>query len=79
MAGPSYAKVAIRLKQLLHDLGFPQNSPIHIYRENQLSISLAKNLDIFHDRSIFIDLQYNFFKKKLKQRKLFWNLFSLKK
>jgi hypothetical protein len=68
MAGASCAKEAIWLKQLLHDLGFPQNGPIHIYSDNQSSISLAKNPSRFHDRSKHIDLRYKFLQEKVETK-----------
>lgn len=52
-------KEAMWLRNLLHELGFPQNQATTIYCDNQAAIALSRNPE-FHSRSKHVDIQYHF-------------------
>jgi len=53
---------AIWLKELLSDLGFPQNQPIIIQQDNQSTISLAHN-PVQHSRTKHIDIAHHYIRE----------------
>ena len=52
----------IWLRNLLKELGLPQEEPSEIYVDNKSTIVLFKN-SVFHDRSKHIDTRYHFIRE----------------
>ena len=59
MSLASAAQTAIWFRQLLADLGFPQEEATVIYEDNQGCIAMAKN-PVSHERTKHIDIKYHF-------------------
>ena len=55
---------AIWLRNLLKELGFPQEEPTRICVDNKSAIALAKN-PVFHDRSKHIDTRYHYIQESI--------------
>ena len=53
---------AIYLRNLLKELGLPQEEPTKIFVDNKSAITLAKN-PVFHDRSKHIDTHYHYIRE----------------
>ncbi|XP_052288532.1 uncharacterized mitochondrial protein AtMg00810-like [Citrus sinensis] len=60
---------AIWLRNLLKELGLPQEEPTEIYVDNKLAIALSKNL-IFHDQSKHIDTHYHFIRECIARKEV---------
>lgn len=60
---------AIWLRNLLENLGFPQESPTEVHVDNRSAIALAKN-PVFHERSKHIDTRFHFIREHVKQKEV---------
>ncbi|KAH9697084.1 hypothetical protein KPL71_023464 [Citrus sinensis] len=60
---------AIWLRNLLKELGLPQEEPIEICVDNKSTIALSKN-PVFHDRSKHIDTRYHFIRECIARKEV---------
>ncbi|KAH9715667.1 hypothetical protein KPL71_021147 [Citrus sinensis] len=60
---------AIWLRNLLKELGLPQEEPIEICVDNKSAIALSKN-PVFHDRSKHIDTRYHFIRECIARKEV---------
>ncbi|KAH9697038.1 hypothetical protein KPL71_023433 [Citrus sinensis] len=60
---------AIWLRNLLKELGLPQEEPTEICVDNKLAIALSKN-PVFHDRSKHIDTRYHFIRECIARKEV---------
>lgn len=65
VAASEAAKEILWLRQLLCDIGQPQNS-VCLYIDNQSTIKLIHN-PVYHKRSKHIDVRYNFIREKVEE------------
>lgn len=52
------------MRQLLHDLGYPQLAPTVLHSDNQAAIRLVRNPE-FHKRTKHVDIKYHIIREHL--------------
>ena len=57
------------MRRLLGDIGFTQNAPTIVYRDNQGAISLSVNPKD-HTRTKHIDIKYHYVREKVAEKQL---------
>ena len=67
VASAEAAKMIVWARLLLHDLGFPQQSPTILYQDNQSTIKLLTD-DSYRARSKHIDVRFHFIRELVNER-----------
>jgi hypothetical protein len=69
MAVSAAVQEAVYMRQLLADLGFPQEQPTVIYEDNQGCIALSEN-PIMHKRTKHIDIRHHFIRERVESNEI---------
>ena len=57
-------KELVWLRQLLNDMGFPQDSPTVLFGDNQGALALVRN-PVYHDRTKHIHVRYHYIRERV--------------
>ena len=69
MAVSAAVQDAIYMRQLLSDLGYPQDHPTVIFEDNQGCIALSEN-PVMHKRTKHIDMRHHFIRERVESKEI---------